>query len=133
MLLKDNHLGALVDHRGRGSGPGCAGRAGPSRSSATASSRSEEAVEAGADLVLLDNMTPAEVRGLRRPSGAGTTALLVEVSGGVDLETIAELRRRRADFVSVGALTHCAPVLDIGLDLVLDVEAGPNRRVRATS
>ena len=72
------------------------------------------ALEAGADLVLLDNMDPATV--------AEAVALVagripVEVSGRVTLETVAAFAAAGADLISVGALTHSAPVLDIGLDL----------------
>ncbi len=70
---------------------------------------------AGADMVLLDNMTPAEVAECRRSSSAGRCP--VEVSGGVTLDTSAAYAAAGADLISVGALTHSAPVLDIGLDL----------------
>lgn len=78
-----------------------------------------EAVDAGASAVLLDNMTPDEVAscvGLVRahPGGAG---VLVEVSGGVTLDTAPRYATAGADLISVGAITHSAPVLDLGLDL----------------
>lgn len=66
------------------------------------------------DLVLLDNMTPDDVRAAIAVL-AGTCA--VEVSGGVDLASIGAYAETGADFVSVGALTHSAPNLDLGLDL----------------
>ena len=78
-----------------------------------------EAVDAGADALLLDNMSPGEVakvvaevraRDPRRP--------LLEISGNVTLETITSYATLGADLVSIGALTHSAPVLDIGLDVV---------------
>ena len=72
------------------------------------------ALAAGADLVLLDNMDPETV--------AAAVALVggripVEVSGRVTLDTVAAYAAAGADLISVGALTHSAPVLDIGLDL----------------
>jgi nicotinate-nucleotide pyrophosphorylase (carboxylating) len=72
------------------------------------------ALDAGADLVLLDNMDPDTV--------AAAVALVdrripVEVSGRVDLESVGAYAAAGADFISVGALTHSAPVLDIGLDI----------------
>ncbi len=75
-----------------------------------------QAVEAGADMVLLDNMTPWAV--------AAAVSLVagrcpIEVSGGITLDTVAEYANAGATFISVGALTHSAPVLDIGLDVVL--------------
>jgi nicotinate-nucleotide pyrophosphorylase (carboxylating) len=73
-----------------------------------------EAVAAGADLVLLDNMTPEQVRAVRARVGEGVR---LEVSGGVTLERVGAYAEAGADFISVGAITHSAPALDIGLDL----------------
>lgn len=73
-----------------------------------------DALAAGADIVLLDNMRPEQVRAAR--TLVGTRALL-EVSGGVRLETVRDLAAAGADFVSVGRLTHSAPAIDLGLDL----------------
>ena len=80
------------------------------------------AVEAGADMVMLDNMSPGQVTvcvQLVRDEAArlGRPAPPVEVSGGVTLDAAADYAAAGADFVSIGALTHSAPVLDIGLDL----------------
>ena len=83
-----------------------------------------EATEAGASVVMLDNMKPdqvAECVALVRSTLAGSNgaagSVLVEVSGGVTIETAPDFARAGADLISVGALTHSAPVLDIGLDL----------------
>ena len=73
-----------------------------------------DAKAAGADLVLLDNMTPDEVAKAVALAGG---ALPIEVSGRVTLETVAAYAAAGADLISVGALTHSAPVLDIALDL----------------
>jgi nicotinate-nucleotide pyrophosphorylase (carboxylating) len=72
------------------------------------------AVEAGADLLLLDNMDPEQVA-----AAVGVVAgrVPLEVSGRVTLDTVAAYAAAGADLISVGALTHSAPVLDIGLDL----------------
>jgi len=78
-----------------------------------------EAARAGADAVLLDNMEPATVRGaiaVARAEAAGP--ILTEVSGNVSLETIGDYAATGPDRISVGALTHSAAVLDVGLDLV---------------
>jgi nicotinate-nucleotide pyrophosphorylase (carboxylating) len=80
----------------------------------------EEACRARATAVLLDNMSPsaaADCAALARrlASGAG---VLVEVSGGVTLDTVAAYAAAGVDVISVGALTHSVPVLDMGLDLV---------------
>ncbi|MGH9306588.1 MAG: carboxylating nicotinate-nucleotide diphosphorylase [Acidimicrobiales bacterium] len=75
-----------------------------------------EAVEAGATMVLLDNMTPLEVTECVAVVRSGSSPALVEVSGGISLDTVARYAACEPDFISVGALTHSAPVLDIGLD-----------------
>ncbi len=72
-------------------------------------------VEAGADLVLLDNMDLEALRAavaICRPRGVRT-----EASGGLTLERARAVAETGVDFLSVGALTHSAPVLDLGLDL----------------
>ena len=75
----------------------------------------DEALAAGAEVVLLDNMTPAQVE--VAAARAHTKGVLVEVSGGITLATIADYARAGADLISVGALTHSAPAVDIGLDV----------------
>jgi len=73
----------------------------------------EQAVRAGADIVMLDNMPPARLAAaVRRVAGRART----EASGRVTLERLAEVARSGVDFVSVGALTHSAPAADIALD-----------------
>jgi nicotinate-nucleotide pyrophosphorylase (carboxylating) len=118
VLVKDNHLGTAAIAATVGE----ARRRWPGRMIEVECDRPEqvlEAVEAGATLVLCDNMTPAElaacvgiVRG--HPRGA---SVLVEASGRVSLETIGDYAAAGADLISVGAITHSAQVLDIGLDL----------------
>jgi nicotinate-nucleotide pyrophosphorylase (carboxylating) len=74
----------------------------------------DEALAAGATIVLLDNMGTADVRAaVARVDGRA----LVEVSGGVRLERVAELAKAGVDVISVGALTTRAPWLDLGLDM----------------
>jgi nicotinate-nucleotide pyrophosphorylase (carboxylating) len=78
----------------------------------------EQALMAGADLLMLDNMSPTEVAAcvaLVRSARPGT---LVEVSGGVTLNTVAEYAAAGADLISTSAITQSAPALDLGLDLV---------------
>lgn len=75
----------------------------------------DEALAAGAEIVLLDNMTPSQVEvAAARAHGRN---VMVEVSGGVTLATIVDYARAGADLISVGALTHSAPSVDIGLDV----------------
>ena len=69
----------------------------------------------GVDHILLDNMTLEELRQAVELRGDESTPLL-EASGGVTIQTIREIAETGVDFISVGALTHSAPALDIGLD-----------------
>ena len=72
-----------------------------------------EAVAAGADVILLDNMEPDVVR---EAVAVVDGVVPLEVSGGVTFETIRDYAATGAEFVSVGALTHSAPALDLALD-----------------
>jgi nicotinate-nucleotide pyrophosphorylase (carboxylating) len=89
-----------------------------------------EAVGAGADAVLLDNMTPEKVKACVRLVGGRCRT---EVSGGVSLETVAAYASTGVDDISVGALTHSAPTLDVGLDLAAGPAASPGGQVGGTS
>ena len=72
-----------------------------------------EAVAAGADIILLDNMTPDQLRqGVALVRGRAKT----EASGGVTLETIRAIAESGVDYVSAGRITQSAPAADIGLD-----------------
>ena len=73
-----------------------------------------EAIAVGADLVLLDNMSPAQCSEAVALS-AGRTRL--EASGGIELANARAYAETGVDYLAIGALTHSAPVLDIGLDL----------------
>jgi nicotinate-nucleotide pyrophosphorylase (carboxylating) len=72
----------------------------------------DEALAAGAPRLLLDNMSPAQMRAIvARVEGRAE----LEASGGIDLETIRDVAETGVDFISVGALTHSAPALDLSL------------------
>jgi nicotinate-nucleotide pyrophosphorylase (carboxylating) len=72
----------------------------------------DEALEAGATSVLLDNMSLEEMReAVQRADGRAET----EASGGVKLETVRAIAETGVDWISVGALTHSAPALDLSL------------------
>ena len=81
----------------------------------------ETALNAGADVVLLDNMPPDVLRQAVAISRGHTEktgkAVILEASGGLTLANANEVAATGIDFISVGALTHSSPVLDIGLDL----------------
>jgi nicotinate-nucleotide pyrophosphorylase (carboxylating) len=73
----------------------------------------ELAVAAGADIILLDNMSPAQLHAaVQCVAGRAQT----EASGGVNLETVRTIAESGVDFISVGAITHSARAVDIGLD-----------------
>ena len=74
----------------------------------------DEALQAGADIVLVDNMETPNIReAVRRARGRAR----VEISGGVTLDRIPDLAGTGADYVSVGALTHSAPAADISFEI----------------
>ncbi len=75
-----------------------------------------QALEAGADIVLLDNM---EIGDVRKAVAMTADRALLGASGGVTLESVAAIAATGVDLISVGALTHSAPALDISLDLDL--------------
>ena len=75
----------------------------------------KEAVSCGADVIMLDNM---DIREIREAVRLIARRALVEASGGVTLENVGEIARSGVDFISVGALTHSAPCLDISFDVL---------------
>ena len=84
-----------------------------------------QALEAGADIILLDNFTPAELTDLvptvdTWAAETGGKRPLLEASGGITLETLDAYADTGVDLVSSGSITNSAPVLDIGLDVVAD-------------
>lgn len=113
ILVKDNHLGGLsittAVQRALECWPGRVVEV-----ECDTIDQVREAIEAGAGMVLLDNMSPDEVAAAVAEVGG---RIPVEVSGGITLETAPLYAKTGADFVSVGAITHSAPILDIGLDL----------------
>lgn len=78
----------------------------------------EEALAAGADRLLLDNMDPASLReavAMRDAASERGRSVKLEASGGVTLDNVAEIAATGVDSISVGALTHSAPALDLSL------------------
>jgi nicotinate-nucleotide pyrophosphorylase (carboxylating) len=121
VMLKDNHLA----HFGIEEAVRVARDRWPGRLVHVECDREEqvqEAVAAGADAVLLDNMKPDQVRScvaLARDIVArvGGRRPLLEVSGGVTLDTVGSYAQAGADLISAGAITNSAPVLDIALEV----------------
>jgi nicotinate-nucleotide pyrophosphorylase (carboxylating) len=75
----------------------------------------QQALDAGADIILLDNMTPVQLRVAVKLVGERAKT---EASGGITLDTVRSIAETGVDFISVGALTHSAPAADIALDFV---------------
>ena len=118
VLIKDNHLAALHDaepdaisaavRNARTKYPALKVEV-----EADTLEQVEQAVAAGADIVLLDNMNPIQLRlAVQKCKGGPQT----EASGGVTLANVRAIAETGVDFVSVGALTHSARAVDIGLD-----------------
>ena len=77
-----------------------------------------EAIDAGADLILLDNMSLSDLRAsVELAHAPAHKAVLLEASGGLSLDVAPDVAATGVDYLSVGALTHSAPILDLGLDL----------------
>jgi nicotinate-nucleotide pyrophosphorylase (carboxylating) len=114
VLIKDNHIAAAggvaaAVQAARAHAPDL-----PLECEVTNLEELAEALDAGAPRVLLDNMSPAELRAaVAFVDGRAET----EASGGVNLETVREIAETGVTYVSVGALTHSAPALDLNLTL----------------
>ena len=119
VLIKDNHLAGLGGDVRRAVE---AARSAPGNDRLAVEvevdtpEQLEAALAAAADIVLLDNMTPELMRAAVRRRDAVAPRTRLEASGGVSLATVAAVAATGVDRISVGALTHSAPALDIGLD-----------------
>ncbi len=119
VLIKDNHIDALrvvgmsyreIVEKARGKAP----RGMKVEAEARTVKEAVEAVEAGVDIVMLDNMTTEE---MRQAVGLIAGRAEVEASGGISLKTVRSVAETGVDFISVGALTHSYNSLDISLEL----------------
>ena len=114
ILIKDNHVrlgGGVVKTVTR---MRKANREMPTEVEAQTLEQVDQALQAGAEIILLDNLsTPDIIEAVRRCRGVAKT----EISGGVTLSRMPELAATGADFVSVGALTHSAPAADLSFEI----------------
>jgi nicotinate-nucleotide pyrophosphorylase (carboxylating) len=116
ILIKDNHIRlaggiAAAVRRARDYRPGL-----PVEIEAETLDQVDEALAARVETILLDNMTTAEIReAVLRVRGRAK----IEISGGVTLDRIPQLAATGANYVSVGALTHSAPAIDISFEIGL--------------
>lgn len=126
VLIKDNHLAGLGGDVRRAVetarvAPGNEGL--PIEVEVDTGEQLEAALSARADIVLLDNMSPEQMRAAVARRDAVSPGTKLEASGGVNLATIGAIAATGVDRISVGALTHSAPALDIGLDYLPAGEA----------
>lgn len=123
VLIKDNHLEAL------GGGPGAVtqavslarkawGSSLPLEVEVTTPDELDAALTCGPDIVLLDNMTADQLRESVRRRNAVAPQIKLEASGGITLANVRAVAETGVDRISIGALTHSAPALDIALDYV---------------
>ena len=117
ILIKDNHvrLAGGVEEAVRRMK--AAGQEMPIEVEAQSLQQVDQALTAGVDFILLDNLSTEDIReAVRRIAGRAKT----EISGGVSLERMPELAATGADYVSIGALTHSAPSVDLSFELEPD-------------
>ena len=117
VLIKDNHVAAAGSATAALTAARAAAPDLPCEVEVDSFAQLDEVLALGVELVLLDNFTPAGSAAAvaRRDAIAPGTGL--EVSGGLTIDTAAAHAAAGVDFLAVGALTHSAPVLDLGLDL----------------
>jgi nicotinate-nucleotide pyrophosphorylase (carboxylating) len=121
VLIKDNHIAPF------GSGPeavtqaisaarALVGKSVPVEVEVDTLEQFDAALAAGPDMILLDNMSLDQLRAAVQRRNATAPGVLLEASGGVTLQTVRAIADTGVDRISVGALTHSAPALDIALD-----------------
>ena len=114
LLIKDNHIRLAGSIRVAIERVRQAGNSMPVEAEAQNMDEVEAAVEAGADIILLDNLSTSAVRdAVQLVAGRAK----IEVSGGVTLDRAAELATTGVEFISVGALTHSAPAVDFSFEM----------------
>ena len=118
VLIKDNHLAALKDEKPNAIAAAVqrARAAYPQLKvevEADTFDQARQAADAGADIILLDNMTTEQLREAVRIVGG---RVQLEASGGVNLNTVRAIAETGVDFISVGAITHSARSVDVALD-----------------
>jgi nicotinate-nucleotide pyrophosphorylase (carboxylating) len=114
ILIKDNHVRLAGGVKNAVTHMRKANREMPTEVEAQSLEQVDEAIQAGAEIVLLDNLSTDDiVEAVKRCRGRAKT----EISGGVTLQRMRELAATGADFVSVGALTHSAPAVDLSFEI----------------
>lgn len=121
ILIKDNHLAHALSHNKQSSIDSILNQARrqsvlPIEIEVDTLEQLDEALRGRPDIVLLDNMTLGQMREAVRRRNAVAPGIALEASGGVNLHTVRGIAETGVERISVGALTHSAPALDIGLD-----------------
>ena len=130
VLIKDNHLAWLQSAAGPGAADPIVAAIATARANAPAGTVIEVEVDSleqldvalrrGPDIILVDNLGPEQVAEAVRRRDAVAPTVQLEASGGVKLETVGLLAATGVDRISVGALTHSAPALDLAMDFVIE-------------
>jgi nicotinate-nucleotide pyrophosphorylase (carboxylating) len=116
VLIKDNHI-ALAGSVGEAVATARAGTGLPVEVECDTLAQVQEALAAQPDRILLDNMPPDM---LAQAVAMASGRVKLEASGGVNLQTVRAIAQTGVDYISIGALTHSAPAVDIGADIALD-------------
>jgi nicotinate-nucleotide pyrophosphorylase (carboxylating) len=114
ILIKDNHIRLAGGVAAAVSRMRKATREMPTEVEAQNLEQVDEALEAGADIILLDNLSTSEIEEAVRRCGGRAK---IEISGGVTLQRVSELATTGAEYVSSGALTHSAPSADLSFEI----------------
>jgi nicotinate-nucleotide pyrophosphorylase (carboxylating) len=121
VLIKDNHLAALrARHLGIADAVRLARQAAPEMRveiEVTTVDEARQALDAGADELLLDNMSPGAMREVVALAAARDPRPALEASGGITLDNARQVAETGVDFISAGAVTHSAKALDLSLDV----------------
>jgi nicotinate-nucleotide pyrophosphorylase (carboxylating) len=114
-LIKDNHLKGISIREAVGRAKENNLNKVPIEIEIGSMEQIEEAVQSGADILLIDNFSPKDLKkAVEKVAGRAK----VEASGGIDLENVVDYAKTGVDFISIGALTHSAPAVDLSLEIL---------------
>ena len=123
VLIKDNHLAAIGGPNRIADAVAAARKTAPHtlkiEIEVTSLDELSQALDAGADIIMLDNMETGTIAEAVAMRNAHVNHAMLEASGGITIERLPELAATGVDLISAGALTHSAPSLDISLDIEL--------------
>jgi nicotinate-nucleotide pyrophosphorylase (carboxylating) len=114
VLVKDNHVRLAGSVRQATLRAVAGARGLPVEIEVDSAEQIEDAIEAGAQMILLDNFTPDAVRAAVEQVRARVP---LEASGGIRLDNVRDFAEAGVDYIAIGALTHSAPAADISLEI----------------